>query len=108
MPTEKQKKFIVTVDQDRIEPDIARETVINYDPLNRAGKEGGFYINEEGELHIDEEDVMESHRMAIKKYPDPDAIQLVQLPHEEGEKVHQFSENSFRLYGLPEPEEGRV
>ncbi|MFB6191514.1 MAG: ribosome biogenesis/translation initiation ATPase RLI [Candidatus Nanohaloarchaea archaeon] len=108
MPTEKQKKFIVVVDQDKIEPDLARETVINYDPLNRAGKEGGFYINEEEELHIDEEDVMEAHRMAIKKYPYEDAIKLVQLPHEEGEKVHQFSENSFRLYGLPEPEEGAV
>jgi ATP-binding cassette subfamily E protein 1 len=108
MPTEKQKKFIVVVDQEKIEPDLARETVINYDPLNRAGKEGGFYINEEEELHIAEEDVIEAHRMAIKKYPYEDAIKLVQLPHEEGEKVHQFSENSFRLYGLPEPEEGRV
>ncbi|MFB6190525.1 MAG: ribosome biogenesis/translation initiation ATPase RLI [Candidatus Nanohaloarchaea archaeon] len=108
MPTEKQKKYIVVVDQEKIEPDLARETVINYDPLNRAGKEGGFYINEEEELHIAEEDVMEAHRMAIKKYPYEDAIKLVQLPHEEGEKVHQFSENSFRLYGLPEPEEGRV
>ncbi len=107
MPTEKQKKFIVVVDQDKIEPDLARETVINYDPLNRAGKEGGFYIENE-ELHIDEEDVMEAHRMAIKKYPYEDAIKLVQLPHEEGEKMHQFSENSFRLYGLPVPEEGRV
>lgn len=108
MPTEKQKKFIVVVDQEKIEPDLARETVINYDPLNRAGKEGGFYINEEEELHIAEEDVMEAHRMAIKKYPYDDAINLVQLPHEEGEKIHQFSENSFRLYDLPEPEKGRV
>lgn len=108
MPTEKSGKFVVVVDQEKIEPDLARETVINFDPLNRAGKEGGFYINEEGELHIDEEDVMEAHRMAIKKYPYDNAIKLVKLPHEEGEKVHQFSDNSFRLYGLPEPEKGRV
>ncbi len=108
MSEKNSKKYIVVVDQDKIEPDIARETVINFDPLNRAGKEGGFYINEEEELHIDDEDVMEAHRMAIKKYPYDGAIKMIQLPAEEGDKVHQFSENSFRLYGLPEPDEGSV
>ncbi len=108
MPTEKQKKYVVVIDQDKIEPDLARETVINFDPLNRSGKEGGFYIDENEELHIEEDDVMEAHRMAIKKYPYENAIKMVQLPHEEGEKVHQFSSNSFRLYGLPIPEAGRV
>ncbi|MFB6242072.1 MAG: ribosome biogenesis/translation initiation ATPase RLI [Candidatus Nanosalina sp.] len=109
MATEKNsKKYIVVVDQDKIEPDLARETVINFDPLNRAGKEGGFYLNEEEELHINDEDVMEAHRMAIKKYPYDGAIKLVQLPHEEGDMMHQFGENTFRLYGLPVPEEGKV
>lgn len=102
------KKFVVVIDQDKIEPDIARETVINFDPLNRAGKEGGFYIDENEELHIDEEDVMEAHKMAINKYPYDDAIKMIQLPSEEGEKVHQFHENSFRLYGLPAPSQGSV
>jgi len=80
------KKFIVTVDQDKIEPDMARETVINFDPLNRAGKEGGFYLDENEELHIDDEDVMEAHKMAINKYPYDNAIKMIQLPFEEGEK----------------------
>jgi len=109
MSTDKNsKKFIVVVDQEQIEPDLARETVINFDPLNRAGKEGGFYLTEEGELHIDDDDVMEAHKMAINKYPYDDAIKMIQLPHEEGEKIHQFGENSFRLYGLPTPDKGRV
>lgn len=102
------KRFVVVIDQDKIEPDLARETVINYDPLNRAGKEGGFYIDENEELHIDEEDVMEAHKMAINKYPYENAIQMIQLPAEEGDKVHQFHDNSFRLYGLPAPDEGSV
>ncbi|MFB6099866.1 MAG: ribosome biogenesis/translation initiation ATPase RLI, partial [Candidatus Nanohalobium sp.] len=89
------KRFVVVIDQDKIEPDLARETVINYDPLNRAGKEGGFYIDENEELHIAEEDVMEAHKMAINKYPYDNAIQMIQLPAEEGEKVHQFHDNSF-------------
>ncbi|MFB6145549.1 MAG: ribosome biogenesis/translation initiation ATPase RLI [Candidatus Nanohaloarchaea archaeon] len=102
------KNFIVYIDQDKIEPDLARETVINFDPLNRAGKEGGFYLTEEGELQIDDEDVMEAHKMAINKYPYDNAIKMIQLPFEEGDKIHQFGENSFRLYGLPSPDEGRV
>jgi ATP-binding cassette subfamily E protein 1 len=102
------RKFIVTIDQEKIEPDLAKETVINFDPLNRAGKEGGFYLTEEGELHIDNEDVMEAHKMAINKYPYDDAIKMIQLPFEEGEKIHQFDENSFRLYGVPAPQENQV
>jgi len=101
-------KFVVVIDQDKIEPELARETVINYDPLNRAGKEGGFYIDENEELHINEEDVMEAHKMAINKYPYDNAIKMIQLPAEEGEKVHQFHDNSFRLYGLPAPDKGNV
>jgi len=102
------KKYIVIIDQDKIEPELARETVINYDPLNRAGKEGGFYIDENEELHIDDDDVMEAHKMAVNKYPYEGAIQMVQLVFEEGDKIHQFGENEFRLYGLPAPNEDAV
>ena len=103
------KRYIVTIDQDKIEPELARETVINFDPLNRAGKDGGFYIDENEELHINDDDVMEAHRMAIKKYPYDGAIRMVQLiSEEEGEPMHQFAKNSFRLYGAPVPEEGSV
>ncbi|MFO7793723.1 MAG: ribosome biogenesis/translation initiation ATPase RLI [Candidatus Nanohaloarchaea archaeon] len=109
MATEKNsKKYIVIIDQDKIEPELARETVINYDPLNRAGKEGGFYIDENEELHINDEDVMEAHKMAVNKYPYDGAIQMVQLVFEEGDQVHQFGENEFRLYGLPAPDEDAV
>ena len=109
MATEKNsKKYIVIIDQDKIEPELARETVINYDPLNRAGKEGGFYIDENEELHINDEDVMEAHKMAVNKYPYEGAIQMVQLVYEEGDQVHQFGENEFRLYGLPSPDKDAV
>ncbi|MFP4038889.1 MAG: ribosome biogenesis/translation initiation ATPase RLI [Candidatus Nanohaloarchaea archaeon] len=101
-------RYIVIIDQDKIEPELARETVINYDPLNRPGKEGGFYIDENEELHIDDEDVMEAHKMAVNKYPYENAIQMVQLVYEEGDQIHQFGENEFRLYGLPKPEEDSV
>jgi ATP-binding cassette subfamily E protein 1 len=102
------KKFIVMIDQDKIEPELARETVIKYDPLNRPGKEGGFYIDENEELHINDDDVMEAHKMAVNKYPYEGAIQMVRLVHEEGDKIHQFGENQFRLHGLPKPEDNAV
>ena len=109
MATEKNsKKYIVIIDQEKIEPELARETVINYDPLNRAGKEGGFYIDENEELHINDEDVMEAHKMAVNKYPYEGAIKMVQLVFEEGDQVHQFGENEFRLYGLPAPDKDSV
>ncbi|QKQ98428.1 ribosome biogenesis/translation initiation ATPase RLI [Candidatus Nanohaloarchaea archaeon] len=109
MSTEKNaKNFIVVIDQEKIEPDLAKETVIKYDPLNRSGKEGGFRLDDEGHLHIDNENVMEAHKMAINKYPYDGAIQLIRLDREFGEKIHQYGENAFRLYGLPEPKEGRV
>ncbi|MEF8880346.1 MAG: ribosome biogenesis/translation initiation ATPase RLI [Candidatus Nanohaloarchaea archaeon] len=102
------KKYIVMIDQDKIEPELARETVIKYDPLNRPGKEGGFYLDENEELHINDDDVMEAHKMAVNKYPYEGAIQMVQLVHEEGDKIHQFGENQFRLHGLPSPEQDSV
>ena len=102
------KNYIVIIDQDKIEPELARETVINYDPLNRPGKEGGFFIDENEELHIDDDDVMEAHKMAVNKYPYEGAIQMVQLVYEEGDQIHQFGENEFRLYGLPKPEDNSV
>ena len=102
------KRFIVAIDQEKIEPDLARETVVKYDPLNRSGKEGGFHVTEGGELHIDNEKVMEAHKMAINKYPHDGAIKLIRLDREFGDQIHQFGENSFRLYGLPAPQEGRV
>ena len=38
-----------------------------------------------------------------------DAIKIIQLPHElEGELVHQYGKNSFRLYRLPVPRKGQV
>ena len=102
------KNFIVAIDQEKIEPDLAKETVIKYDPLNRSGKDGGFHLTDEGQLRIDNDQVMEAHKMAINKYPYDGAIKLIRLDREFGEKIHQFGENAFRLYGLPAPQEGRV
>lgn len=72
---------------------------VKYDPLNRSGHEG-FHVTESGELHIDDANVMAEHRLIEKKIPN-DAIQIVPLPAETGQLVHQYGENEFRLYNLP-------
>lgn len=99
-------RYIAVIDQDRVTDEV-RDIAVKYDPLNRSGRGEGFHVDDEGELHIDEESVMEEHRLIEKKIPN-DAVKIVRLPVEEGQLVHQYAENSFRLYELPAPVEGKV
>lgn len=95
-------KFVVYIDQEKINPQLAKDTVIKYDPLRRSDPNRGFYLDEQEELHIADSDVMEMHKLCINKYPVPGAIRLIRLPDESGTPIHQFAENGFRLYNLPE------
>ncbi|XGI82904.1 ribosome biogenesis/translation initiation ATPase RLI [Halorutilales archaeon Cl-col2-1] len=101
--------LIAVVDDEKCNPDKCDHECVNFDPLNRSptGPEG-FHIDEEvGKARISEQAVMEGHTISAKKCPF-DAIQLVNLKKETGEKLHQYGENQFRLYGLPAPQEGEV
>nr|EGQ39888.1 MAG: putative ATPase, RNase L inhibitor RLI [Candidatus Nanosalinarum sp. J07AB56] len=99
--------WIVVVDQEKLDPEIARQTVVKYDPLNRSGKEGGFRV-EDGQLTINQDKVMGAHRTAVKRYPEDGVVRMVRLEHESGDPVHQFGDNSFRLYDLPRPDNDAV
>ena len=99
--------WIVVVDQEKLDPEIARQTVVKYDPLNRSGKDGGFRV-EDGQLKINQDKVMGAHRTAVKRYPEDGVVNMVRLEHESGDPVHQFGENSFRLYDLPAPDSDAV
>ncbi|MCJ7478792.1 MAG: ribosome biogenesis/translation initiation ATPase RLI [Candidatus Nanohaloarchaeota archaeon QJJ-7] len=100
------EKYIAVIDQDKVTDEV-RDIAVKYDPLNRSGRGEGFHVDDEGELHIDQENVMEEHRLIEKKIPN-DAIKIMRLPTEEGQLIHQYAENSFRLYELPAPVEGKV
>ncbi|MDY6769202.1 MAG: ribosome biogenesis/translation initiation ATPase RLI [Candidatus Nanohaloarchaea archaeon] len=99
-------KYIAIVDQDKVTDEV-RDIATKYDPLNRSGRGEGFHVDDDGELHIDDENVMEEHRLIEKKIPN-DAIKIVRLPTEEGQLVHQYAQNGFRLHELPAPVEGKV
>ncbi|SFR98914.1 ATP-binding cassette, sub-family E, member 1 [Halomicrobium zhouii] len=111
---------IAVVDLDRCQPDRCNYECMNFCPPNRTGKEcivkrGDTY--EEGEdfegspdqVRISEEICLgETCGICVEKCPF-DAIEIINLPQElNDEPVHRFGENSFALYGLPAPQEGRV
>ena len=104
--TARKDRFAAVIDQDLVTDEV-RNIALKYDPLNRVGRQEGFHVTEDGELHIDDEVVMEEHRIVANKIPN-DAIKIVRLPAERGELVHQYGDNGFRLYELPAPVEDRI
>ena len=101
----KTERYIAIIDQTEVTDEV-RNIAVKYDPLNRSGHEG-FYVTEDGELHIDDENVMREHKLIEKKIPN-DAIQIVPLPSETGQLVHQYGDNGFRMHDLPIPEDGKI
>lgn len=99
-------KYVAIIDQETVTDEV-RDVALKYDPLNRVGPDQGFHVTADGELHIDDEQVIEEHKIIANKIPN-DAIKIVRLPAERGELLHQYGDNGFRLYELPAPVEDHV
>lgn len=92
--------------KDRCQPKKCNVECISYCPPVRTGVEA-IAIGERGKPIISE-DLCVGCGICVHKCP-LDAIKIIQLPHElEGELVHQYGKNSFRLYRLPVPRKGQV
>jgi ATP-binding cassette subfamily E protein 1 len=101
----REEKYVAVIDQDEVTEEV-RNIAVKDDPLNRSGHEG-FHVTDDGELHIDDANVMREHKLIEKKIPN-DSIRILPLPSETGQLVHQYGDNGFRLYNLPIPEDGSV
>lgn len=99
------ENYTAIIDQDNVTEEV-KDIAVKYDPLNRSGGEG-FHVDKNGKLKIEEQKVMKSHRIIQDKIPN-DSINIVELPSESGELIHQYGENGFRIYNLPKPVEGEI
>jgi ATP-binding cassette subfamily E protein 1 len=111
---------IAVVDLDRCQPDRCNYECANFCPPNRTGEEcivtreerfedEDSYDGGPNQISISEELCLgETCGICVEKCPF-DAIEIINLPQElDDSPVHRYGENSFALYGLPAPQDGKV
>ncbi len=92
--------------RDRCQPKRCSTECIHYCPPVRTGTET-IAMGTDGKPVISE-DLCVGCGICVHKCPF-EAVKIIGLPRElEGEMVHQYGKNSFRLYKLPVPRKGQV
>ncbi len=98
---------VAVVFDDKCHPDRCNLECMAYCPPMRTGTEVIWLAEDTGRAAISEETCI-ACGICIKKCPF-DAIRIIGLPDElEGETVHRYGMNRFRLFRLPVPKEGKV
>ena len=98
---------VAVLDQDLCQPKKCGLECIKYCPVNKSGADC-IVLNEEINKAQIDEDLCNGCGICVKVCPF-DAITIVNLATELAtDKIHQYGQNSFRLYKLPTPKKGEV
>ena len=98
---------VAVLDQDLCQPKKCGLECIKYCPVNKSGADC-IVLNEEINKAQIDEDICNGCGICVKVCPF-DAITIVNLATELAtDKIHQYGQNSFRLYKLPTPKVGEV
>ena len=98
---------VAVLDNDLCQPKKCGLECIKYCPINKSGADC-IVLNEETKKAQIDEDICNGCGICVKVCPF-DAITIVNLATELAtDKIHQYGQNSFRLYKLPTPKPGQV
>lgn len=98
---------VAVLDKELCQPKKCGLECIKYCPVNKSGADC-IVLNEETKKAQIDEDICNGCGICVKVCPF-DAITIVNLASELAtDKVHQYDQNSFRLYRLPTPKKGEV
>lgn len=98
---------VAVLDADVCQPRKCGLECIKYCPVNKSGVDCITISNQTRKAAIDE-DLCNGCGICVKVCPF-DAITIVNLASElSTDKIHQYGQNSFRLYRLPTPRKGEV
>jgi len=97
---------IAVIDYDKCQPKKCNLLCLNYCPGPRMNEET-IIVDEVTKKPIISEVLCTGCGICIHKCP-YNAISIVNLPEELSQPIHQYGPNTFRLYRLPIPKEGKV
>ncbi len=98
---------VAVLDQDLCQPKKCGLECVKYCPVNKSGADC-IVINDEIKKAQIDEGLCNGCGICVKVCPF-DAITIVNLATELAtDKIHQYGQNSFRLYKLPTPKKGEV
>ena len=98
---------VAVLDKELCQPKKCGLECIKYCPVNKSGADC-IVLNEETKKAQIDEDICNGCGICVKVCPF-DAITIVNLASELAtDKIHQYGQNSFRLYKLPTPKKGEV